>query len=296
MDGFELLVVGKGGDVLIVEVCKFERFVWFDDEIVGMGVFQELMGFFWVGFQMDIVVFVDVIVFMEVFLSLCMFGVLFVVFDYVVRGVCGKVLVKDYVLLKECEVVEVKLVDLNYLGMLCFGVWKGFEINFEEFIKVVFFQWLIVVVVVNLVIGLEDVGEVCQVFEKFVIDGNVLLDVIGLVVLVGREYLDVFGRFQLFIDCLVSFGLFDMYSLECYNDIDVKDLKCRCEWIIVLEYKFNVWCVWCKVSFQVMVLGLSFIVVGLINGVVVLVDVCWVFEINYCRWWLNVVVDSEFVI
>lgn len=296
MDGLEPLVAGKGGDALTAEVRKLERLARLDDEIAGMGALQESTGLLWAGLQTDIAVLADAIAFTEVLPSLRTSGALPAAFDHVARGACGKTLAKDHGLLKEREAVEAKLADLNYLGTSCPGVWKGLETSFEELAKAVSFQRSIAAAVANLATGPADVGEVCQVLEKLATDGNALLDATGPVASAGREYLDVLSRLQPFIDRLASLGSFDTHSLEHYNDTDVQDLKRRCERIIASEHKLNAWCAWRKVSLQAMALGLSPIVAGLTNGAVAPADVRRAFETNYCRWWLNAVVDSEPVI
>lgn len=293
MGGLEPLMAGKGGDALTAEVRKLEKLARLDDEIAGMGALQESTGLLWAGLQTDTPVLADAIAFTEVLPSLRASGALPAAFDHVARGACGKALAKDQALLKEREAVEAKLANLNYLGTACPGVWKGLETSSEELTRAVSFQRSIAAAVANLASGPEDVGEVCRVLEKLATDGNALLDATGPVALAGREYLDVLGRLQPFIDRLASLGSFDTQSLERYNDTDVQDLKRRCERIIASEHKLNAWCAWRKVSFQAMALGLSPIVAGLTNGAVAPADVRRAFETNYCRWWLNAVVDSE---
>ena len=73
-------------------------------------------------------------------------------------------------------------------------------------------------------------------------------------------------------------------------------MKSRVESIIASEHKLNAWCAWRKVSHHAMALGLSPIVAGLTNGALTPSAVRRAFETNYCRWWLNAVVDSEHVI
>jgi hypothetical protein len=94
-------------------------------------------------------------------------------------------------------------------------------------------------------------------------------------------------------------GSFTTKGQAGYSDADITELKGRSEAIVSSEHKLNAWCAWCawrKVSQQAMAFGLSPIVAGLVNGAVAPVDVRRAFETNYCRWWLNAVVDSEVVI
>lgn len=95
---------------------------------------------------------------------------------------------------------------------------------------------------------------------------------------------------------MASSGSFTVEGASGYSDADVLQLKSRIEAIIAAEHKLNAWCAWRKVSHQAMVLGLSPIVAGLTNGTLTPSRVRRAFETNYCRWWLNAVVDSEHVI
>jgi very-short-patch-repair endonuclease len=98
------------------------------------------------------------------------------------------------------------------------------------------------------------------------------------------------------IDLLASRGSFTVEGVSGYSDADVAQLKSRVEAIMASEHKLNAWCAWRKVSHQAMALGLSPIVAGLTNGGLTPSEVRRAFETNYCRWWLNAVVDSEHVI
>lgn len=296
MAGLGPLIAGKGGDALITEVKKLERIGQLDDEIGGLGSLQNSTGLLWAGLDTDIPVLEDAIAFTDVLPGLRPSGAMPSSFPHVARGACGKELTQDYILLKQREAIEVKLAGLNDMRAVCPGVWNGLDTNSEELSKAVSFQRSIAAAVANLAAGPDKVREVCQVLERLVNEGNALLDSAGPVASAGHTYLEVLGRLQPGIDHLASLGSFNTHSLEHYNDTDVWDLKRRCEEIIGAEHKLNAWCAWRKVSFQAMALGMSSIVAGLTNGAVVPSDVRRAFETNYCRWWLNAVVDSEPVI
>ena len=294
--GLEPLAAGKGGEVLAAEVRKLEKLTQLTQQIVELDNLGGATGSMWAGLATDVQLLEEAIAFADVLPGLKASGALPDSFDSVARGACGQVMAKDHALLKEREGIEGKLRELDHLAATCPGVWKGLDTSPDELSKAVSFQRSVAAAIANLATGPDDVGEVCQVLERLVTEGNAMLDPSGPVASAGREYLEAMSALQPFIDRLASLGSFDTVALSQYNDTDLRDLKRRCEDIIVAEHRLNAWCAWRKVSFQAMALGLSPIVAGLTNGAVAPADVRRVFETNYCRWWLNAVVDSEPVI
>src|SRR5258708_28776368 len=66
--------------------------------------------------------------------------------------------------------------------------------------------------------------------------------------------------------------------------------------VLATSNRLNAWCAWRKARHQALVLGLAPVVSGLENGAIRLGRVKDTFETDYCRWWLNAVVDADEVL
>ncbi len=296
LDGLEPLSAGRGGESLASDVKKLERLAHLDAQLTEFRMLDGSTDGLWKGLETDVPALEEAIAFTGVLADLCAAGAMPATFDHVARGACGQRLAKDHATLRAREGVEAKLTGLDDLKTVCSGVWKKLETDQEELAKAVSFQRSIAAAVANLAAGPEDVAQVCRALEQLVTEGNALLDVAGPVAAAGNAYLEALGRLQPSIDLLASRGSFTVEGVSGYSDADVVQLKSRVEAIIASEHKLNAWCAWRKVSHQAMALGLSPIVAGLTNGALTPSAVRRAFETNYCRWWLNAVVDSEHVI
>jgi len=296
LDGLEPLSAGRGGHGLAIEVKKLERIAHLDAQMAELHALERSTDGLWKGLETDAPALEDALAFTAALPDLRAAGAMSAKFDHVAQGTCGQRLAKDYATLREREGVEAKIKGLDDLKAICPGVWRSLETDQEQVAKAVSFQRSIAAAVANLAAGPEDVAEVCGVLARLVTEGNALLDVAGPVAAAGNAYLEALGRLQPSIDLVASRGSFTVEGVSVYSDADVLQLKSRIQAIIVSEHKLNAWCAWRKVSQQAMVLGLSPIVAGLSNGAVIPSEVRRAFETNYCRWWLNAVVDSEPVI
>lgn len=296
LDGLEPLSSGRGGDSLANEVKKLELLVHIDIQIAELRALEGLTDGLWKGLETDVLALEDAIAFTCVLSELRQAGSMPSRFEQVAQGACGQRLAKDHATLKAREVVEVKLTSFDDLKTLCPGVWKNLDSDHEEIAKAVSFHRSIAAAVANLTADTEDVAQVYQALEQLVTDGNVLLDAAGPVVAAGNAYSEALARLQPSIDLLASRGSFTVEGVTGYSDVDLLQLKNRTEAIIASEHKLNAWCAWRKVSHQAMALGLSPIVAALTDGTLQPSRVRRSFETNYCRWWLNAVIDSEQVI
>jgi very-short-patch-repair endonuclease len=296
VDGLEPLSAGRGGHTLANEVKKLERIAQLDGQMAELNTLESSTDRLWAGLDTNIPALEDAIAFTTVLPDLRAAGAMSASFEHVAQGACGMRLASDYRTLKEREGIETKLSGLDDLRISCPGTWKHLETNQDEVGRAVSFQRSIAAAVANLATGPEDVAEVCNALEQLVTEGNALLDAAGPVAAAGESYLEVLGRLQPHIDHLANLGSFTTEGQAGYSDIGISEIKGRSEAIIASEHKLNAWCAWRKVSQQAMAFGLSPIVAGLVNGAVAPADVRRAFETNYCRWWLNAVVDSEPVI
>ena len=296
MEGLEPISAGRGGDALVGEVKKLERLEQLGAELEALSTLTTSTDQLWSGLNTDLAVFEEAIAFTTALADLRSSGGMPAAFDKVAGGACGARLAKDHATLKARQAVEADLSELDDLKETCPGVWQQLRTDAEEVGRAMSFQRSIAAAIANLASGPESAAEVSQALEHLVTAGNALLDPAGPVAAAGNRYVEVLGRLQPALDLLVNRGSFTSSAEAGYGDADVVELKKKSEAIIASEHRLHAWCAWRKVSQQAMALGLSSVVGGLSTGAVSPSGVRRAFEANYCRWWLNAVVDSEHVI
>ncbi len=294
--GLEPLRAGRGGDRMKDDVETLVRLEQLNAQLAEFRTLEVSTDGLWRGLETDVPALESAIAFTTALSDLRAAGAMPDNFDLVAEGACGHRFAKDHATLRARAGVEAKLTGLDNLKVVCPGVWEELETDQEEVAKAVSFQRSIAAAVANLAAAPEDVSQVLRALEQLVTEGNALLNAAGPVVAAGNAYLDALGRLQPSIDLLASRGSFTPEGAADFSDSDVVQLKARVEAMIESEHELNAWCAWRKASQQAMTLGLSPIVAGLTNGALTPAIVRRAFETNYCRWWLNAVVDSEHVI
>ena len=296
LEGLEPLASGKGGEALSAQVQKLEAIAQLDAQLGPLGFLEDATQGLWAGLETRLPALEEALAFTGVLPTLKACGSLPPGFDLVAQGACGEALAQDFAHLKEREAVEAKLTALADLGAACPGLWKHLETDPAEIDNAVAFQRAVASAAADLAADPEGVAAVARQLEQLVTGGNALLAETGPLAEAGRHYLEVLARLQPAIERLAGLGAFDPDGANRYGDAELPALKQRCEAIIASENKLNAWCAWRKVSQQATLLGLGPLVEGLVSGAVLPADVRRAFETNYCRWWLNAVVDSEPVI
>lgn len=294
--GLEPLSAGRGGERLATTVSLLTRIRELDGQIAGLNALTQDTHQLWRGLGTDTALLQEAIQFTAQLEAIRSSGRLAQAFEQIAQGHGGEVLAKDFATLRQRSVIETKIEALQDLKASCPSVWNGLDTARKELDGAVSFQRSIAAAIANLADGPESISAVSGALERLVTEGNALLDAAGPVAETGSQYLEALSRLQPFIDKLTSLGSFNPESEAKYGSLDLQQLNARCSAIVAAESKLHAWCAWRKVKQHAMALGLSSLVAGLENGVVAPNGVQRAFETNYCRWWLNAVVDSEPVI
>lgn len=294
--GLEPLSAGRGGDGLSKATGLLERIRDLDGQIGGLSALAGETHLLWKGLETHADLLQEAVNFTAQLETKRTSGHLTDSFEQVAQGLAGEVLAKDFSTLRQRSAIESKIEALHGLKASCPTVWNGLETARKELDGAVAFQRSIAAAIANLADGPEGISAVSGALERLVTEGNALLDASGPVAEAGGQYLEVLSKLQPVIDKLASLGSFNPDSEAKYGSLDLHQLKARCEGIVSAESKLNAWCAWRKVKQHAMALGLSSLVAAMENGTVAPADVQRAFETNYCRWWLNAVVDSEPVI
>jgi len=214
----------------------------------------------------------------------------------VADGRCGSVMATDLGRMRELRVLEKSIADLIELQVKTGGLWTGLKSPLDKIDKVLAFKTDILSAIVGLGSTTEKLAAIKAPLDRLLGDGNVLLEPAGQIRSAGKSYREAWGQFQQTADTfagLIGVAAGDMPAVVG----ETPELMAQvCRGILPLEPKLRAWCAWRKARGAAVSLGLGALVAGIENGGVTLGKVRDAFEIDYCRWWLNGVVDADDVL
>lgn len=214
----------------------------------------------------------------------------------VAAGQCGPILAADHHRLQQRAIFEDRVRELDDLRRLTGGAWAGLDTQADIVRRAKEFHEVIAAAIVNLAAGPEEIASVQAPILRLLGEANALLDRSGSIVSAASEYLECASKLQPALDRVVSVGAVAETGAAQLADLPVKELALRSQQIVAAEHRLHAWCAWRKVRDESLTLGLAPLIAALEAGGVSPTLVGRVFETNYCRWWLNAVVDNEPVI
>ena len=294
--GFESIAGGRCGDKLAKELALLRKLKALDADIVALTTLGPATGNLWDGLVTVTDNLEAALHFQAAQREVREAGLLVGHHDVVAQGHCGPELNADFHRLQERAVIEGKLADFEDLRDITSGLWFGLKTCIEEIEKALKFCTSISAVIANLATTTEEVVAIKAPLNGFLGDGNALLEQGGPIAIAGDAYLNAWVGLQPAIDALTNAGGFSEAGRAAIGEVPVEELIRRCSATVQSENRLHAWCAWRKVRDQAISLGLAPLVAGIEAGAVAEGVVRRVFETNYCRWWLNAVVDEESVI
>ncbi len=211
----------------------------------------------------------------------------------VAGGDCGAPMQADCQRLRQRAAVEKQLAAFDDLRDITAGLWNGLKTRVDEVDKALKFQASIAAVMANFAAAPETITAIKTPLERFIGDGNALLEPGGAIAGAGETYLAAWGGLQPALDRLATAGHFSDAGTVDFVEGTLDELGDRCAAIVHSENRLHAWCAWRKVRDQAVALGLTPLVTGIEQNVITSGTVRHAFETLYSRWWLNAVVDEE---
>lgn len=211
-------------------------------------------------------------------------------------GQCGVALSADYQRLQQRATLEAHLRDYDDLSAIAGEVWKGLDTEPGNVERVRQFHAALTSAVVNLSSTPESIASIQAPLSRLLVESHALLDASGAIVGAAKEYLQSWGRLQPAMDRIVTIGAFAEAGAAQLADLPPGELVLHSQQLISTEHRLHAWCAWRKVRDEALAIGLAPLVAALESGGVMPSQARRVFDANYCRWWLNAVVDNEPVI
>jgi very-short-patch-repair endonuclease len=212
-------------------------------------------------------------------------------FSVIASGRCGAGMAADLERLRELQELQRQVLELRKLQGETAGLWAGLGSVPDEIQKALAFHDMLSHSFTGLANSAEAVTAIKAALGHLLGDGNMLLSPKGPVETVGKDYVQALAHYVEAVERFTSLcgGNADSSPLE---DIPA-DLLQRGHEILSLESKLRAWCAWTKVCSEATGLGLAPLVKGIKEGGAVQGRIRDAFDANYCRWWINAVVDSD---
>ena len=198
--------------------------------------------------------------------------------------------------IKQLRDLEAELSKLDDLGGKTSGLWNGLKTRLDEAEIALQFQQAISEAIAALAADADTLSAIKSVMEKLLGDGNALLDAAGPVTGTGNQYINALMEFNSALENFAAKAgatAADMMTNTGDSPAGIADL---CAAIPPMQPKLHAWCAWRKARNEAVSVGLEPLVKGLEQGLVELGEVRHSFETDYCRWWLNTIVDGDEVL
>ena len=214
----------------------------------------------------------------------------------VADGSCGAAMLADLNSMNHLLELEHQIASHDELRTLTHGVWDGLKSQLDEIDQAAKFHASLAPALSNLASIPDEVVAIKAILERLLGDGNTLLAPSGPVSVAGDAYIKAHQALQQSTDQLSQLAGASQETPSTFRELMPSALVVACQEMVAAEPRLRAWCAWRKARDEALLLGLGAVAEAIEHGTVALGSVREAFETNYCRWWLNTVVDSDNVL
>lgn len=217
-------------------------------------------------------------------------------FSTIESGRAGASAAADLKRMRELASLRARLQEFSDLSAKTSGLWNGLQTKTDGIEPALQFFEALTSALANLASTPELLAAVKGPVSLLLGDSNALLAPTGIVAASGRIYADALKALD---DAVCRFAMASgLASTEhsLLSDLTPGQIAGRARDIVQGSNRLRVWCAWRKVRQHALSLGLAPLVAGIEQGVILRGRAKEVFETDYCRWWLNSVVDGDEVL
>jgi very-short-patch-repair endonuclease len=217
-------------------------------------------------------------------------------FGAIERGQAGATAAQDLKKMREMVELDARLKEFDDLSAKTNGLWSGLQTKIDGIDPALSFFEALSGALAVIASSPEMLAAVKAPIGLLLGDSNVLLEPSGTIAGAGRLYADALhGLNEATTRFTAASGLAtsDNATLSALLPAELVD---RANAVLNTSNRLNAWCAWRKARAQALDLGLAPVVQSLERGAIRLGRVKDTFETDYCRWWLNAVVDTDEVL
>lgn len=141
--------------------------------------------------------------------------------------------------------------------------------------------------------GLENLDKIRATLRAILQGGEDLLEEDGAIARASIGFEEALSDFDKKVASFESLSGSTFSSKFSQSRACLEDIREAADAVHQSEARLNDWCAWRRVRDQAVDVGLLKLVEAVENGIVAVGSAEEVFETNYCRWWLNAVVDND---
>ena len=295
-DGFEPIAEGRCGAKLCQQLSTLRSLVALDSDLTTLDQLGLQTGGLWSGLATQPGPLEAALQFLGAMASVRLSGTLATWDPLVARGDCGPILAEDLRTLQERAQIEAELPAYQDLTATTGGLWGGLRTSLDEAGQAVRFLGDLNGALANLSRTPEEGQAIRSAIEHLLGEGNPLLLLSGPAMEAGKGFLAASAPLAQAIQDLITLGSLTPEAQQALGDLTIPDLARYGEILAAQEPRLRAWCAWQKAKQQGLGLGLGPLVQAIEKGQLGKGTIRPGFETDYCRWWLNAVVDGEEVV
>lgn len=214
----------------------------------------------------------------------------------IIRKECGETLGNDHWLLQARMQIESQIEEQADLRERTSGLWQGLRTNVAEGHRAITFIGSIQEALSLMASCVEDGPGITQALDHILGAGNHLLLSTSDAMTLGHELQAILAQLQPALDAFAEAGMIASSVKSSLGKESTNQLSTRCRSILQHENRIRAWCAWQKVGQQAKAAGLAPLIEAIEQGRLEPGKVRDAFETDYCRWWVDAVVDQEDVV
>lgn len=211
-------------------------------------------------------------------------------------GRAGAAAADDLKKMRELVSLGVRIQAFGDLSGKTDGLWNGLQTKLEGIEPALHFLDGLANALASLATTPEALAQVKAPISLLLGDSNVLLEPAGSIVGAGRAYAAALRTFNQTVEKFASASGIPAAQYSSLLNALPGEIAERARLVANESNRLRDWCAWRKVRQHALSLGLAPLVSGIEDGAVALGSVKEAFETDYCRWWLNAVVDADEVL
>lgn len=216
--------------------------------------------------------------------------------DAVTDGRCGAGMSADFQRLLELRALDWEIAEFSDLRSVTGGVWADLKTRFEEVESALAFHQALAGAIAGLASTPDELAAVRRPLESLLSDGNALLEHHGPVADAGTTLLNADSGYRDAVEAFARLAARTAFELESKAGETPDALAEACRGILPLERRLNLWCAWRKTRNTALAHNLAPLVDAIERGAVTPGRLRDAFDTDYCRWWIDTVVDEDEVL
>lgn len=217
-------------------------------------------------------------------------------FSAIESGRAGTTASADLRIMRELQSLHARLKEYSDLATKTDGLWNGLQTKIEGVQSGVTFFEALSAALAHLADTPELLASIKAPVGLLLGDSNVLLEPSGRVAASGQAYAEGLNNLDNAVTAFASASGLSVAEHGSLMRLLPTEIAERAHNVSKHSNRLNAWCAWRKVRHHALSLGLASLVAGVEQGAIARGRVKDVFETDYCRWWLNAVVDADEVL